>query len=158
MKIENKLIVSNIINAAFIILLGFFAFQNMNIALTKLRFVEIADDLNASFLEMRLSEKNFFLYKDQSALAEIRENIKAADEAVAQYSPDIEKVVGSEDLRKLRTYLDGYSKAVDAASRSCDRGGRCEATLRAEGKRLREFSDSMTRLERSRVGAILSTT
>src|SRR5512143_2786574 len=158
MKIEQKIVMSNIFNVVLMALIGIFAFQGLNIALTKLRFVEIADDLNASFLEMRLSEKNFFLYKDQSALAEILEKIKAADEAVAQYSPDIEKAVGSEDLRKLRTYLDGYSKAVDAASRSCDRGGRCEATLRAEGKRLREFSDSMTRLERSRVGAILSTT
>jgi hypothetical protein len=55
MKIETKLILSNIINGAFIILIGFFAFQNMSLVLTKLRFVEIADDLNASFLEMRLS-------------------------------------------------------------------------------------------------------
>jgi len=53
MKIENKLILSNVMNGAFIILIGFFAIQNMNLVLTKLRFVEIADDLNASFLEMR---------------------------------------------------------------------------------------------------------
>jgi two-component system NtrC family sensor kinase len=72
MKIERKLISSNIINGAFIILIGFFAFQNLNLVLTKLRFVEIADDLNASFLEMRLSEKNYFLYHDKKALPEIR--------------------------------------------------------------------------------------
>jgi two-component system NtrC family sensor kinase len=151
MKIEQKIVMSNIFNVALMALIGIFAFQGLNIALTKLRFVEIADDLNASFLEMRLSEKNFFLYKDASALGEIQEKIKAADKAVAQNSSDIEKAVGSKEFMKLRSYLDGYSK-------SCDRGGKCEATLRAEGKRLREFSDSMTRLERSRVGSILSTT
>ena len=82
MKIENKLILSNIINGAFIILIGFFAFQNMNLVLTKLRFVEIADDLNASFLEMRLSEKNYFLYQDSKALAEIREKITDTMETI----------------------------------------------------------------------------
>jgi len=43
MKIEKKLILSNIINGAFIILIGFFAFQNLNLVLTKLRFVQIAE-------------------------------------------------------------------------------------------------------------------
>jgi len=36
--------------------------------LTKLRFVQIADDLNASFLEMRILDKNYFLYRDKNAL------------------------------------------------------------------------------------------
>ena len=65
---ERKIILSDALKLALLVLLGIFAYQNINLVLAKLRFVEIADDLNASFLEMRLSEKNYFLYKDESAL------------------------------------------------------------------------------------------
>lgn len=157
MRIEQKIILSNVFNVGLMVLIGVFAYQALNLMLTKLRFVEIADDLNASFLEMRLSEKNYFLYKDTSALKDIQDKIKTADYSVELTKNDIERAVGREDLLKLRAYIDGYSKAVDAATKSCDRSGRCEAALRAEGKRLREFSDSMTRLERARVGSIIST-
>ncbi len=51
MKIERKIVLSNVFNVGLIVLTGLFAFENMNRVLTKLRFVEIADDLNASFLE-----------------------------------------------------------------------------------------------------------
>src|SRR5512144_699780 len=101
MKIENKLILSNVINGAFIILIGFFAFQNMNLVLTKLRFVEIADDLNASFLTMRLSEKNYFLYHDRKALGEIREKIDATERTLAAERANIIPAIGQTDLRKL---------------------------------------------------------
>ena len=89
MKIERKLILSNIINGAFIILISFFAFQNLNLVLTKLRFVEIADDLNATFLEMRLSEKNYFLYKDRKALDQIQSNIEKTMETISGVRGDI---------------------------------------------------------------------
>ncbi len=158
MKIEQRIVLSNVFNVVLMVLIGVFAFQALNLMLTKLRFVEIADDLNASFLEMRLSEKNFFLYKDQSALSEIKDKIKTANGTVNLASEDISRAVGQDDLRMLRGYLDGYSKAVDDAMKSCDRGGQCEARLRSEGKKLREFSDTITRLERARVGSIISTT
>ena len=156
MKIEQRIVLSNFTNVALMVFIGVFAFQALNLVLTKLRFVEIADDLNASFLEMRLSEKNYFLYKDQSALGDIQDKIRSANTAVEAASDDISRAVGQDNLRTMKAYLAGYSKAVDEAARSCDRKGTCEATLRAEGKRLREFSDSMTRLERARVGDIIT--
>ena len=100
MKIENKLILSNIINGAFIILIGFFAFQNMSLVLTKLRFVEIADDLNASFLEMRLSEKNYFLYHDRKALNEIREKITSTMKTIRAEKDDIIRAIGEDRSEK----------------------------------------------------------
>ncbi len=60
MKIEQKIVTSNIVNVGLMMLIGFFAVQSLNVVLTKLRFVEIADDLNASFLEMRLQRRTTF--------------------------------------------------------------------------------------------------
>ena len=155
MKIENKLIISNIINGAFIILIGFFAFQNMNLVLTKLRFVEIADDLNASFLEMRLSEKNYFLYQDKSALAEIRDKISYTMKALDAARKDIIPAIGETDLNKLQSYLKSYSDVI-AETRSVPRlNVELEAKIRAAGKKLKEFSESITRLERKRVNDII---
>ena len=153
-KIENKIILSNVFNVALMVLIGLFAYRTLDSILTKLRFVEIADDLNASFLEMRLSEKNYFLYNDPAALGDISVKINAANTVVASSSGDIVRAVGPENLGRLREYIDGYSQAIDSAAIS-GVGPRGEAHVRAEGKRLREFSDEITRLERQRVSEII---
>ncbi len=155
MKIERKLILSNIINGAFIILIGFFAFQNLNLVLTKLRFVEIADDLNASFLEMRLSEKNYFLYKDKHALVQIQGNIEKTLETIAGVRGDITRAIGETDLKELVSHLYAYAAVVEEARTGSPADAQLEARLRAEGKGLKEFSDSITHLERKRVNDII---
>jgi two-component system, NtrC family, sensor kinase len=156
MKIENKLIISNTINAAFIILIGFFAFQNMNLVLTKLRFVEIADDLNASFLEMRLSEKNYFLYHDPTALAAIREKISSTMATIVAARNDIIPAIGETDLRKLESNLSDYSDIIEAAGLS-DRTTSLDlgVKIRTSGRKLQEYSESITNLERKRVNDII---
>ncbi|HYA11985.1 MAG TPA: hypothetical protein VEF37_03265, partial [Thermodesulfovibrionales bacterium] len=65
----------------------------MNRVLAKLRFVEIADDLNASFLEMRISEKNFFLYKDNKALVEITDMINSTRRTIDEMKVDISRAI-----------------------------------------------------------------
>jgi two-component system NtrC family sensor kinase len=155
MKIENKLILSNVMNGAFIILIGFFAIQNMNLVLTKLRFVEIADDLNASFLEMRIAEKNYFLYRDQKALDEIRQKIDLARKTIDDERLNIVPAIGEQDLRKLESYLKVYTGHVMLMRSSRSWEADRETDLRASGKRLKEYSDSITKLERQRVNTII---
>jgi len=155
MKIENKLIVSNIINGAFIILIGLFAFENMNLVLTKLRFVEIADDLNASFLTMRLAEKNYFLYHDRKALVEIRTMISSTMETISGVREDIIRAIGKTDLSKLETRLQVYSTVVEKTQTENTWDAQTESRLREEGRKLKEFSDSITHLERRRVNDII---
>jgi two-component system NtrC family sensor kinase len=155
MKIETKIILSNVFNVALILLIGVFAFQDLNLVLTKLRFVEIADDLNASFLEMRLSEKNFYLYKDESALRDIREKIAGTIMSIDNVQEDIVRAIGTRNLDMLRTYLRRYSEVVDEVSATHSRSVELETRLRAAGKKLREFSGDITHLERLRVNKII---
>jgi two-component system, NtrC family, sensor kinase len=155
MKIEKKLIISNIINGAFIILIGLFAFENLNLVLTKLRFVEIADDLNASFLEMRLAEKNYFLYQDRKALGEIREKIAATMQTLRAEKGDIIPAIGETDLRKLEALLQVYADAIGAVHGNIPADGQQEERIRGAGRKLKEYADSITRLERKRVNDII---
>jgi two-component system NtrC family sensor kinase len=156
MKIENKIILSNVVNIGLILLIGFFAMQNLNLMLTKLRFVEIADDLNASFLEMRLSEKNYFLYHDESALLDIQEKIEGTDKSIGLVSSDISRAIGQRNLDLLRSHLRQYATVVDEVKKSVGRDVRIDAKLRTRGRALREFSNTITRLERKRVNDIIS--
>ncbi len=157
MKIENRIILSNIFNIALILLIGFFAIQNLNLMLTKLRFVEIADDLNASFLEMRLSEKNYFLYHDETALSDIREKIDSTMQSIELASKDIGRAVGEDNLNLLKSHLKNYSEVVEEVRRDYRGDSGLELRFRSEGKRLREFSSTMTQLERKGVNNIIST-
>jgi len=155
MKIEKKLILSNIINGAFIILIGFFAFQNLNLVLTKLRFVQIADDLNASFLEMRILDKNYFLYRDKKALPAIQDKIGSAMDTIHGVREDIIRAIGETDLRKLEKLLNNYSDIVLEAQAGSPADTDLENRLRSAGKALREYSASITHLERERVNGII---
>jgi signal transduction histidine kinase len=155
MKIEKKLILSNIINGAFIILIGLFAFQNLNLVLTKLRFVEIADDLNASFLEMRLAEKNYFLYRDSKALDEMQEKIGAAGRTLQEEQDNIIPAIGEADLRRLESLLRIYSATIAAVRGNGLPRADQEDRIRGAGRKLKEYADSITRLERKRVNDII---
>ncbi len=155
MKIEHKIILSNAFNLALILLIGLFALQNLNLVLTKLRFVEIADDLNASFLEMRLSEKNYFLYRDDTALAEIKDKLDRTMQSIETVRTDISRAIGEDNLERLKAHIRKYSETIDKVRREDSIDAAIEAKLRMDGKKLKEFSDTVTHLERTRVNDII---
>lgn len=157
MKIEQKIIFGNITHLLLFILIGLFALQNMNLVLTKLRFVEIADDLNASFLEMRLAEKNYFLYRDRAALGDIREKIDTTSRTIDSVSGDISRAIGPSNLGSLKSHLQAYSDLVGRIEKDNTRNMQLAEELRSAGKQLKEFSDTVTKLERQRVNHIIYT-
>jgi two-component system NtrC family sensor kinase len=155
MKIEHKIILSYISNIALILLIGIFSLNNMNIVLTKLRFVEIADDLNASFLELRISEKNYFLYEDRTALDEIGNKINITMESIDAAKKEITAAIGEDNLAQLKKYLKSYAAAIDRIRSNTRKDAASEAELRAEGQKLREFFKNITQIERRSVNAII---
>jgi two-component system NtrC family sensor kinase len=155
MKIEHKIILSYISNIVLILLIGIFSLNNMNIVLTKLRFVEIADDLNASFLEMRISEKNYFLYEDRTALDDIENKINITMGSIDAVKKDITAAIGEDNLVQLKEYLQRYAAAIDKIRSNTRKDAPSEAKLRAEGQKLREFFKNITRIERRSVNTII---
>jgi two-component system NtrC family sensor kinase len=156
MKIKEKIVLTNLFTVALVALIGFIAFQGLDSMLTKLRFVEIADDLNASFLEMRIAEKNFFLYQDNNALAEINEKIEHATSTMEQAVSDIKQAIGAGKLQQLSFYLKDYAAVIDEVIKLHCLADDTAARVRNGGRKLREFSDYITKLERVRVSRIIS--
>jgi len=155
MKIEHKIYLSNAVHILLIILIGMFALQNLNEILTKFRFTVIAEGLNANFLEMRLAEKNYFLYGDDEAFNNIKSRVDQTNATLLQVRPDIIRAVGSAKYTTLQNYLHVYAQLVDSISRT----GRCDVAaqkkLQEAGKSLKTFSQDITALEIESIGAII---
>ncbi len=155
MKIVHKIILTNIFHVLLIALIYFFVYQALDLALAKLRFIEISDDLNTSFLEMRLSEKNYFLYDDKSALLGIKGKLDESLHSINAMRADIVRAVGEKDFGQLKLSLEDYREAVQTVSN--DPGGKYEeARVREAGRNLREFSEDISRLERTRIDNMIS--
>ena len=156
MKIVHKVMLGNIINIIFIALIYIVAFQFLELMLAKLQFVEIADDLNASFLGMRLSEKNFFLYGDPSVLKEIEVELDQSIASISSVQESIIRAVGDSKYQELRRSVEEYKEAIQKAEASNATDENMQRTVRESGRKLREFSAKIVSLERKRVNDILS--
>jgi two-component system NtrC family sensor kinase len=159
MKIVHKIMLANIINIIFIALVYLLAVQFLELMLAKLQFVEIADDLNASFLEMRLSEKNYFLYGDESVLGEIKEKLDESIGAITSMQENIVRAVGDSKYQELRRSVEKYKAAIQKAGAniaSAAEDTSIQETMRDSGSKLREFSAKIVSLERKEVNDIIS--
>jgi signal transduction histidine kinase len=157
MKIERRLILSNGFTMALLVLIGLVGYQSLNLMLTKLRFVEIADDLNAGLLEMRLAEKNYFLYGDARALAEIDARLLDTQATIERARSQILPAIGAENLAALLVRVRAYADALQALRSGLVDAEHAGGVLRAKGQELREFSGRITGLERAAVNRIVTT-
>ncbi|MHB1390554.1 MAG: ATP-binding protein [Thermoleophilia bacterium] len=156
MKIERKIIFSNTIYLLLILIIGGFAVQSLNSVSNKQRFLEIADDLNASFLTMRLSEKNYFLFNDNAALNDIQNSITQATQVMDSVRNDIIPVIGQQSYDDLRNGLDDYAAAVVQANLNHARDQQTADNIRGKGRNLEEISNRNVQLERDRIGYIIT--
>ncbi|MFZ0450696.1 MAG: ATP-binding protein [Desulfatiglandaceae bacterium] len=159
MKLVHKIILANTLGIISIILVAAFSYHEFDLLLAKLRFVEIADSLNASFLQMRLSEKNYFLYKDDAALPRIRKDIQESYLTIESMRPNIIKAIGDENFEKLQLDLKRYEETVAKVGKTDERSKDtkiAEKTVREAGRTLRLFSERMVRVERQEVNNIIS--
>ncbi len=156
MKLVQKITLGNTLGIISIILIGAFSYHEIDLILAKLRFVEIADSLNASFLRMRLSEKNYFLYKDRSELSSIKNDLEVSRVTAEKLSPDIIKAIGEQNWNKLELYLNKYEQEIDELGENNKTALDMQMKVRDSGRNLRLFSENMISLERKRINEILS--
>jgi len=155
MKLVHKITLGNVLGIISIILISAFYYHEFDLVLAKLRFVEIADSLNASFLSMRLSEKNYFLYKDPSELSSIKNELKESHLTVESLSPDIIKAIGEQNWQNLKLYLNKYEQEIDELGEHNQTAPDIQLNVRESGRKLRLFSENMISLETKTINEIL---
>lgn len=156
MKLVHKITLGNALGIISIILISAFSYHEFDLVLAKLRFVEIADSLNASFLRMRLSEKNYFLYKDPSELSAIKSELKDSHHTVESVSSDIIKAIGDQNWKMLKLHLNEYEKQIDELGESNEPTPDLQTQVRESGRTLKLFSENMINLETKTMNKILS--
>lgn len=158
MKLVHKIILANVIAIIFIIIVAAFSYHEFGVLLAKLRFVEIADSLNAVSLEMRLSEKNYFLYNERPALSHIKTQIQESYRIIEKARSNIVRAIGDANFEMLHQKFNRYEKAIGKMEETAERGAdlkQIEATVRDAGKALRLFSNQMVKIERREVNGII---
>ncbi len=151
MRIERKIVFSNLINLVLIVAIGSFAISYLNSISEQATFLSIADSLNASFLEMRLSEKNYFLFNDNTALKSIQDRISQTQDQMNSVRDDIVRVIGQDGYNELQNRLNSYSAAVSQAGATDARDPQTEETIREAGRQLKDSSDAITGQERQHI-------
>jgi len=156
MTIKRTLILHGIIIIGLLAATGLFALHDVGNLVTMTRFMEIQEKLNASFLEMRLLEKNYFLFKDDQAIHDITDSIRMADDTLDNLSQEMVQAVGREKYQDLRRALDAYRDQATAIAASKARDEASETRLRESGRWVLAYSASLTENSRAKIGELIS--
>ncbi len=156
MKIVYKIHFINACAVILIALIGFYAYRNLDLVSTNLRFMEIADDLNASFLEARLDEKNYLLYNDKSALQQLRERLANSLKMMDSVKPDIIRATGSDNFEQLKASIADYLKLIKMIEIHPSVNPAMHNQIRETGHVLREFSKHLISRERKETHEIIA--
>jgi len=141
---------------------GLLSYRNLKVIERKIRFVEIADDLQNIVLEIRRYEKNFFLYgfSEAGALAENKRYIGIALSMLRNFSPELTRLEGAPKIGLLRNELIQYGELIDrirqaAVTRELSSMETLQKQLRQKGKALVDLSQELVKFERERIIIIL---
>lgn len=111
--------------------------------------IRVGEQINRFFgtvLEMRRFEKNFFLYRQASDLAETRDYLTQARAILAADGEEFARFAGEHEVSRLRTGLDTYA---DLLTEGAAHETRRQARIREVGKELATIAEEWTRRERA---------
>lgn len=159
MTIRKRIIIAAIIQAILICIIGFFGYISFKTVLIKLRTIEVIDDLNISLLEMRIAEKNYFLYKD---IQQLQELVKLGKERydILRYSksyvvPSLHSL-GKKHYNSLLDNLNQYVALSQEVINTKTVPAHLEEELRNLGHELTSLSEMLLTKERENVNQIIN--
>lgn len=121
----------------------------------KQRFVEIADDLSNTILEIRRYEKNYLLYGSKEDLQENRRYIRLGLETLKKIAPEAKNLKIASQFPLFQKEFRAYGQLMEELPKSGESHSRVEEQLRERGKRLVEMSHHLVSFERQRILEII---
>ena len=108
MKIRDKLLLGFSFYILFAVACGFFAYKNLSKITTRLKLVEVADDITNTILEVRRYEKNYLLFRDKASLEEFKKYISTFKNHIDNIKTEIIREIGTENYTMMKKTLDEY--------------------------------------------------
>ncbi len=160
LNIRQKVIIGMTLGLIALGIIGGISYRSLLEIETKVKFVEVADDLLNVILELRRFEKNFFLYKTHKA---IEENERFSDEALSiltRISPRWRQLEGGKRLKIIESTLNDYRSLIAQLKSAAFSGDeqkihQLETALREKGKQLVDLAQELVFFERQRILGIL---
>jgi len=128
----------------------------------KQHFVEIADDLSNTILEIRRYEKNFLLYRSLEDLEENRKYIAYGLTVLNSIADEMKNLKGAPQFNLIEKKLSAYQGVMEQIA-ECVRlkrqlcGDETEVRLREYGKDLVDRANGLVKFEREQILIILKT-
>ena len=155
LKISHKIFITILMSISFVALVGFFAYRNLVQIRERLRFVEIADDLGNTILEVRRSEKNFFLYHDRESLLEINDYLQDIESVVTKMRAEIVPAVGAASFNSFRSGLTTYRRLTQQLIAQPQPPPELVNEIRQQGRALYNFTANVSARERERISVLI---
>jgi len=110
MKIRDKLLLGFGFYILFAVVCGFIAYKNLSKITSRLKLVEVADDITNTILEVRRYEKNYLLFRDKASLEEFEKYLSAFKKNIDKIETEIIREIGTENYAMMKKTLDEYEK------------------------------------------------
>ncbi len=159
MTIRQRIIVSVLIQALMICVIGLFVYFSFEDISSKLRSVERIDDINIALLEMRKAEKNYFLYNDINALKESAKLGEEEYQTILSSKSSMGPIMGGRGRKtydRLLVILKEYRSLIDSLVGGKAAPREFGEELRSRGQELTQLSEGLLKLERENVSRTLN--
>ena len=159
MTIKQRIIIAVVLQAIMICVIGLFVYFSFENVLSKLRSIEIIDDVNIALLEMRKAEKNYFLYKDLNALKELAKLGEEKHETIVSSKSSVVPLLQEQGRknydRLLETFKEYLALAHNVISTRTPPQD-FEQKFRTLGQELTSLSEQLLRQERGSVSRTIN--
>lgn len=159
MTIKQRIIIAVVLQASMICVIGLFVYFSFENVLSKLRSIEIIDDVNIALLEMRKAEKNYFLYKDLNALKELAKLGEEKQETIVSSKSSVVPILQEQGRRNydrlletFKEYLALANSVISIRTPPYD----FEPKFRTLGQELTSLSEQLLRQERGSVSRTIN--
>ena len=153
--LEHKFIVAVVTTVLLIAAIGYVAHRNLAEIERRLKLVEITDDFTNTILEMRRSEKNYFLYHDEESLNEVLDYVKKLEACSNKMGIEIKGVMGELSFKSFVGNLYIYRDSMRHLTNGHSGSEESFELIRQKGRQLYSFAQDLSQKERGSIAILI---
>jgi signal transduction histidine kinase len=136
MNIRDKLFLGFSLYILLATIFSFFSYQEIRTITTRLAYVEIVDDITNKVLQVRRTEKNFFLFKNEQSLKEMQEYLSVLKKDIDGIMVEIIKAMEPADYNMMKTAMTEYEHYIDNLGKNFKSEEKLTVMIRTAGNQI----------------------